>query len=74
MATTRTATHWEGNLSEGKGTVSLSSSTIGTYDVSWPARSEKPGVSDCGRGRQQNCPVSKALSGVPEITLDAQSV
>ena len=35
MATTRTAnTHWEGNLLEGKGTVSLSSSYIGTYDVS----------------------------------------
>jgi lipoyl-dependent peroxiredoxin len=35
MATTRTAnTHWEGYLLEGKGTVSLSSSNIGTYDVS----------------------------------------
>jgi lipoyl-dependent peroxiredoxin len=44
MATTRTAnTHWEGNLVEGKGTVSLSSSNIGAYDVSWPARSEEPG-------------------------------
>jgi osmotically inducible protein OsmC len=140
MATTRTAnTHWEGNLLEGKGTVSLSSSNIGTYDVSWPARSEEPGGktspeeliaaahSACysmafahglaGKGytvasldtkadvtfqpgegitaikltvhasvpglseedfraaaedAKQNCPVSKALSGVPDISLDAQ--
>ncbi|MFW6694526.1 OsmC family peroxiredoxin [Streptomyces sp. MAR4 CNX-425] len=44
MATTRTAkTHWEGNLLEGKGTVALESSQIGTYDVSWPARSAEPG-------------------------------
>ena len=41
MATTRTANaHWEGTLHEGKGTVSLDSSGIGTYDVSWPARAE----------------------------------
>jgi osmotically inducible protein OsmC len=142
MATTRTAnTHWEGNLVEGKGTVTLSSSNIGTYDVSWPARAEEPGGktspeeliaaahSSCysmafahglaGKGytvasldtradvtfqppegitaikltvrasvpglppeefqaaaqdAKQNCPVSKALAGVPEITLDAQLV
>ncbi|MFI6767793.1 OsmC family protein [Streptomyces sp. NPDC050355] len=43
MATTRTAqTHWEGNLLEGKGTVALASSNIGTYDVNWPARAEQP--------------------------------
>jgi organic hydroperoxide reductase OsmC/OhrA len=36
-------THWEGNLLEAKGTVSLSSSNIGTYDRSGPARSEEPG-------------------------------
>ncbi|MGH3693112.1 MAG: OsmC family protein [Pseudonocardiaceae bacterium] len=43
MATRRTAdTHWEGNLLEGKGTVTLSSSNIGTYDVSWPARAAEP--------------------------------
>ena len=41
MATTRTASaHWEGSLSEGAGQVSLESSGIGTYDVSWPARTE----------------------------------
>lgn len=43
MATTRTAkTHWEGSLIEGAGKVTLESSGIGTYDVSWPARSEEP--------------------------------
>ena len=43
MATTRTAkTHWEGSLTEGSGKVSLESSGLGTYDVSWPARAEEP--------------------------------
>ena len=43
MATTRTANaHWEGSLLEGKGRVSLDSSGIGTYDVSWAARAEEP--------------------------------
>ncbi|MFD9816306.1 OsmC family protein [Streptomyces sp. NPDC059080] len=43
MATTRTATtHWEGTLLQGKGTVSLDSSKVGTYDINWPARAEKP--------------------------------
>jgi osmotically inducible protein OsmC len=41
MATTRKATtHWEGNLLEGKGSVALESSGIGTFDVSWPSRAE----------------------------------
>jgi osmotically inducible protein OsmC len=42
MATTRTATtHWEGSLFEGAGKVTLESSGLGTYDVSWPARAEQ---------------------------------
>ncbi len=43
MATTRTAkTHWEGPLLDGgSGRVSLESSGLGTYDVSWPARTEE---------------------------------
>ncbi|MGW2179559.1 OsmC family protein [Streptomyces sp. NPDC001732] len=42
MATTRQAhTVWEGNLVEGKGVVTLDSSGIGSYDVSWPSRAEK---------------------------------
>lgn len=41
MATTRQAhTNWEGNLLDGKGVVTLDSSGIGEYPVSWPARSE----------------------------------
>ncbi len=41
--TTRTATtHWQGSLFEGSGQVSLDSSGIGSYDVSWPARAEEP--------------------------------
>jgi len=43
MATTRTATTtWDGGLTDGKGRVALESSGIGTFDVSWPARSEEP--------------------------------
>jgi lipoyl-dependent peroxiredoxin len=42
MATTRTATTvWEGTLFEGAGKVTLDSSGLGTYDVSWPARAEE---------------------------------
>ncbi|WP_431981094.1 OsmC family protein [Streptomyces qinglanensis] len=44
MATTRTAhTVWNGNLFEGSGTVSLDSSGIGQYPVSWASRAEEPG-------------------------------
>ena len=43
MATTRRASAvWEGSLMEGSGQVSLDSSSIGTYPVSWPARSAEP--------------------------------
>lgn len=43
MATTRNATTvWQGSLLEGSGRVELQSSGIGTFDVSWPARSEEP--------------------------------
>ncbi|WP_433274980.1 OsmC family protein [Actinosynnema sp. CS-041913] len=42
MATTRKATtHWEGNLLQGSGTVTLESSGIGSYAVSWPSRAEE---------------------------------
>ena len=44
MATTRTASaHWEGSLMEGSGEVALTSSGVGTYPVTWPARAEEPG-------------------------------
>ncbi len=43
MATTRIAsTRWEGSLLEGSGKTTFESSGLGTYDVSWPARSEEP--------------------------------
>jgi osmotically inducible protein OsmC len=43
MATTRIANaHWEGSLFEGAGTVSLDSSGLGQYDVTWASRSEEP--------------------------------
>ncbi|HEV7876342.1 MAG TPA: OsmC family protein [Nocardioides sp.] len=43
MSTTRTAqTHWEGSLTEGAGKVTLESSGVGTFDVSWPSRAEEP--------------------------------
>lgn len=43
MATTRTASaHWEGSLLDGGGRVSLESSGLGTYDVTWASRSEEP--------------------------------
>ncbi|MFD6415236.1 OsmC family protein [Streptomyces sp. NPDC060194] len=42
MATTRTAhTVWDGNLTEGNGVVTLDSSGIGEYPVSWPSRAEQ---------------------------------
>lgn len=43
MATTRVAAaEWHGTLTEGRGRVSLESSGVGTFDVSWPARAEEP--------------------------------
>ncbi|WP_103563450.1 OsmC family protein [Actinomadura rubteroloni] len=44
MATTRTANaHWEGPLMGGEGKVSLDSSGLGVYDVTWASRAEDPG-------------------------------
>jgi len=43
MATTRNATaHWEGSLLDGAGQVSLESSGLGTFDVTWASRAEDP--------------------------------
>ena len=43
MATTRNATtRWQGSLMEGSGQVTLQSSGLGTFDVSWPSRAEEP--------------------------------
>jgi osmotically inducible protein OsmC len=43
MATTRVANaHWEGSLLKGAGRVTLASSGLGTYDVTWASRAEDP--------------------------------
>lgn len=43
MATTRNATaHWEGALLDGAGQVSLDSSGLGTFDVTWASRANEP--------------------------------
>ncbi|MEU7526436.1 OsmC family protein [Saccharothrix sp. NPDC042600] len=40
-STRKASTHWEGNLLQGNGTVALESSGLGSYAVSWPARTEQ---------------------------------
>jgi lipoyl-dependent peroxiredoxin len=42
VATRKASAVWNGNLEEGSGQVSLDSSGVGTYPVSWPARTEEP--------------------------------
>src|ERR687889_865452 len=42
MTTRKANTQWQGSLMEGAGQVTLASSGLGTYDVSWPARTEEP--------------------------------
>jgi osmotically inducible protein OsmC len=43
MATTRKAAgEWHGTLTEGTGRVSLESSGLGTFDVTWASRTEEP--------------------------------
>ena len=43
MATTRVAVgEWHGSLIEGSGRVTLESSGLGTFDVTWASRAEQP--------------------------------
>jgi lipoyl-dependent peroxiredoxin len=83
MATTRQAkTHWEGSLMEGSGQVTLESSGLGTYDVSWPSRAEEPGgktsPEELIAAAHSSC-FSMALSGAlakagtPPTALDVQA-
>lgn len=83
MATTRTATtHWEGSLFEGAGKVTLESSGIGTYDVSWPSRAEeangKTSPEELIAAAHSSC-FSMALSnglakaGTPPTALDTKA-
>jgi lipoyl-dependent peroxiredoxin len=80
MATTRTASaHWEGSLMEGAGQVSLESSGVGTFDVSWPSRAEaangKTSPEELIAAAHSTC-FSMALShglaqaGTPPTTID----
>ena len=83
MATTRTANaHWEGSLLEGAGTVSLDSSGLGRYDVTWAARTEdangKTSPEELIAAAHSAC-FSMALSnvlakaGTPPQTLDTRA-
>ena len=83
MSTTRTAqTHWEGNLAEGAGKVTLESSGIGTFDVSWASRAEdangKTSPEELIAAAHSSC-FSMALSnglakaGTPATSLDTSA-
>jgi len=83
MATTRTANaHWEGALLDGSGTVSLDSSGLGTYEVSWPSRAEaangKTSPEELIAAAHSTC-YSMALShglagaGTPPQTVDTKA-
>jgi lipoyl-dependent peroxiredoxin len=84
MATTRTAsTHWEGALlAGGKGTVTLDSSGLGSFDVNWTARSEdangQTSPEEFIAAAHSSC-FSMALSGAlaraghTDITLDTKA-
>ncbi|MEP7090825.1 MAG: OsmC family peroxiredoxin [Nocardioidaceae bacterium] len=83
MATVRTSkTHWEGSLTEGAGTVALESSGVGTYDVTWAARSQdangKTSPEELIAAAHSAC-YSMALSnglagaGTPPQSLDTQA-
>lgn len=83
MSTTRTAsTHWDGSLFEGSGRVTMESSGIGTFDVSWPARAEEPqgktSPEELIAGAHSAC-FSMALSnglakaGTPPTSLDTSA-
>ncbi len=43
MATRTATTTWSGDLQSGSGTVEMTSSKIGTYEVSWPKRTADDG-------------------------------
>ena len=83
MATVRHAsTHWEGSLFEGSGQVTLKSSGLGTYDVSWPSRAEeangKTSPEELIAAAHSSC-FSMALSnglakaGTPATSLDTSA-
>jgi osmotically inducible protein OsmC len=83
MAPTRIAhTAWEGDLLKGKGTVTMDSSSIGSFPVTWASRSEQPNgltsPEELIAGAHSAC-FSMALSyglaqaGTPPQTLDTRA-
>ncbi|QGN57394.1 OsmC family protein [Nostocoides sp. HKS02] len=83
MATTRTAAaHWEGSLKEGAGEVTLQSSGIGTYAVTWASRAEeangKTSPEELIAAAHSTCfsmALSNALAqaGTPPTTIDTSA-
>jgi lipoyl-dependent peroxiredoxin len=83
MAIVRTAkTHWEGSLIEGGGKVTLESSGIGTYDVSWASRAEeangKTSPEELIAAAHSSCfsmglSLGLAKAGTPPASLDTQA-
>jgi osmotically inducible protein OsmC len=81
--TTRSArTAWAGGLVDGRGEVTLESSGVGTFDVSWAARAEEPNGSTSPEeliaGAHSACfcmALSSALgkAGTPPTSLDARA-
>jgi osmotically inducible protein OsmC len=83
MATTRIATvQWQGSLLEGSGRVTLESSGLGTFDVTWASRAEEPNgrtsPEELIAAAHSSC-FSMALSsglakaGTPPTTLDVKA-
>jgi osmotically inducible protein OsmC len=75
MASTRTAkTHWEGALLEGgSGQVTLESSGLGTYDVSWPARTDEAANGRTSPEELIAAAHSSCFSMAPPQALDTQA-
>ncbi len=83
MATVRTAeAHWEGSLVEGQGEVELVSSGVGSFEVTWAARSQdangKTSPEELIAAAHSTC-FSMALSnglagaGTPPTSLDTKA-
>ena len=82
VATRKAHAHWSGTLVEGKGQVTLDSSDLGTYDVSWAARAEesdgKTSPEELIAAAHSSC-FSMALAlalteaGLPANTLDTRA-
>ncbi len=83
MATTRQATtKWNGSLLDGSGQVTLESSGVGTFDVSWPSRAEEANGKTSPEeliGAAHSACFSMALSGAlakadtPPTSLDVRA-